>query len=99
MLDITYKNRKIERICTNAKVADREYGSQMSAKIQMRIDEIRAVDTVEEMIQFHIGRCHALKGNRKGQYAVDLEHPYRLVFTKHGNEIQIAHILEVVDYH
>lgn len=79
MLDITYKNRKIERICTNAKVADREYGSQMSAKIHMRIDEIRAVDTVEEMIQFRIGRCHALKGNRKGQYAVDLEHPYRLV--------------------
>ena len=93
MLDITYKNRKIERICTNAKVADREYGSQMSAKIHMRIDEIRAVDTVEEMIQFRIGRCHALKGNRKGQYAVDLVHPYRLVFTKHGNEIEIAHIL------
>ena len=84
-MDITYKNRKIERICTNAKVADREYGSQMSAKIHMRIDEIRAVDTVEEMIQFRIGRCHALKGNRKGQY--------RLVFTKHGNEIEIAHIL------
>ena len=99
MLDITYKNRKIERICTNAKVADREYGSQMSAKIHMRIDEIRAVDTVEEMIQFRIGRCHALKGNRKGQYAVDLEHPYRLVFTKYGNEIEIAHILEIVDYH
>ena len=98
-MDITYKNRKKERICTNAKVADREYGSQMSAKIHMRIDEIRAVDTVEEMIQFRIGRCHALKGNRKGQYAVDLEHPYRLVFTKHGNEIEIAHILEIVDYH
>ena len=98
-MDITYKNRKIERICTNAKVADREYGSQMSAKIHMRIDEIRAVDTVEEMIQFRIGRCHALKGNRKGQYAVDLEHPYRLVFEKHGNEIQVVHIMEIVDYH
>ena len=98
-MDITYKNRKIERICTNAKVADREYGSQMSAKIHMRIDEIRAVDTVEEMIQFRIGRCHALKGNRKGQYAVDLEHPYRLVFKTHGNEIECAHILEIVDYH
>ena len=92
MLDITYKNRKIERICTNAKVADREYGSQMSAKIHLRIDEIRAVDTVEEMIQFRIGRCHALKGNRKGQYAVDLEHPYRLVFFKFVNEFVFFHI-------
>lgn len=28
----------------------------MSAKIHMRIDEIRAVDTVEEMIQFRLMR-------------------------------------------
>ncbi len=40
-----------------------------------------------------------LKGNRKEQYAVDLVHPYRLVFEKKGNEIQIANIMEIVDYH
>ena len=61
----------------------------MADKIHQRIDEICAVDTVEIMIQFHIGRCHALKQNRKGQYAVE----------KIGNEIQIANILEIVDYH
>jgi hypothetical protein len=71
----------------------------MSEKIQMRIDEIKAIDTVENMIKFNIGRCHRLINNRRGQYAVDLVHPYRLVFEKHGNEIQIAHILEIVDYH
>ena len=41
----------------------------------------------------------SLANNRKGQYAMDLVHPYRLVFEKHGDEIQIAHILEIVDYH
>lgn len=25
-------------------------------------------------------RCHALHGNREGQYAMDLVHPHRLVF-------------------
>ena len=44
-----------------------EYGNEMAEKIQMRIDEIKAADTVEEMIQFHIGRCHPLVHNRKGQ--------------------------------
>lgn len=68
-------------------------------KIHHRIDEIVAADTVEMMIQFHIGRCHPLTQNRKGQYAVDLIHPYRLVFEKNGGEIQIAKILEIVDYH
>jgi len=28
-----------------------------------------------------------------------LVHPYRLIFEKHGNEIQVAHIMEIVDYH
>ena len=72
---------------------------EMSEKIQMRIGEIEAADTVEDMIKYRIGRCHSLINNRKGQYAVDLVHPYRLVFEKHGNEIQIAHIMEIVDYH
>lgn len=71
----------------------------MSNKIHQRIDEIRAADTVEMMVQFHIGRCHPLVNNRKGQYAVDLVHPYRLIFEKNGDEIQIANILEIVDYH
>lgn len=98
-MDITYKNNKIMKICMDAKIADRTYGNEMSQKIQMRIDEIRAVDTVEEMIQYRIDRCHPLSNNRKGQYAVDLVHPYRLVFEKHGSEVQIAHIMEIVDYH
>ena len=71
----------------------------MANKIDQRIGEITASDTVEFMIQFRIGRCHSLHNNRKGQYAVDLVHPYRLVFEINGNEIQIANIMEIVDYH
>ena len=99
MLEITYKNRRIEKVCTDIKVSDKTYGNEMSNKIQMRIDQITAAETVEEMRQYHIGRCHSLTSNRKGQYAVDLVHPYRLIFEKHGEQIQIAHIMEIVDYH
>ncbi len=71
----------------------------MAIKIQQRIEEIGAADSVEEMIEYHNGRCHPLSQNRKGQFAVDLIHPYRLVFRKNGDEIQVALILEIVDYH
>ena len=98
-MEITYKNNKIRKICTDIKVAEKTYGAQMAEKIDMRIGEISAADTVEMMIQFRIGRCHPLTQNRKGQYAMDLVHPYRLVFEKKGNEIQIANILEIIDYH
>ena len=98
-MKITYKNKKLEKICTDAKTAERAHGSKMAEVIHQRIGEITAADTVEMMIQFRIGRCHPLKQNRKGQYAVDLVHPYRLIFEKQGNEIQIARIIEIADYH
>ena len=98
-MEITYKSKNIMKVCTNASYAERKYGSDMAEKIHQRIDEIDASETVEEMIQFHIGRCHQLNGNRKGQYAMDLIHPQRLIFEKRGNEIQIVNVIEITDYH
>ena len=59
-MDITYKSNKIRKVCTDAKVAERTYGLEMADKIHQRVDEIGAADTVEMMMQFHIGRCHPL---------------------------------------
>lgn len=81
-MHITYKSKKLEKICTNAQEATKAYGNRMAELIDQRIGEIYSSDTVEMMIQFHIGRCHQLKGDRKEQYAVDLVHPHRLVFEK-----------------
>lgn len=98
-MEIEYKSKRLEKICTIAAEAEKHYSKKMAAKIQQRIDEISAAASVEMMILYRIGRCHALKGDRKNQYALDLVHPYRLIFEKKGNEIQIAKIQEIVDYH
>lgn len=98
-MKITYKNKTLQKVCTDYSAAIREYGEENAQKIHMRIDEISATPNVETMIQYHIGRCHKLKGNRSNQYAVDLAHPYRMVFTVNGTTIQIAKIIEIVDYH
>lgn len=98
-MKIEYKNKSIQKACTDASYAEKEYGSDMAEKLQLRISQIEAADTVEFMIQHRIGRCHQLQGKRKRQYAVDLVHPQRLVFEKKGSEIQIANIIEVIDYH
>lgn len=59
----------------------------MTELIHLRIDQLNAAETVEEMINFSIGRCHQLNGNREGQYALDLVHPYRLIFVKIDDQI------------
>ena len=98
-MKIEYNSKSIEKVCTNATVAEKKYGLQMAEKIQMRIDQIKASDSINQMIQFHIGRCHLLRGNRKNQFAMELVHPYRLIFEEKDNEIKIANILGIVDYH
>lgn len=51
-MDITYKSKKLERICTDAKAADRAYGKEMSEKIHMRIDEIQ-IAHIMEIVDYH----------------------------------------------
>lgn len=98
-MKITYKTRKPEKVCTNASVARKMYGERMARLISQRITEIQVADSIEILVKGHIGRCHLLTEDRKGQYAMDLVHPYRLVFTIKEREVEIAHIIEIVDYH
>ena len=86
-------------MCTDMDIARKEYGALMAKKIRMRMKEMLVSPTVEFMIQSKLGRCHQLTGNRNNEYAVDLVHPYRLVFEKVNNQIHIVNILEIVDYH
>lgn len=100
-MDITYKSRKLEKICEDKKVSVKSYGIDMANKIKLRINEIRASDSVEEMIQYQIGRCHALVGDRFEEYAVDLVQPFRLIFIKNDDtkQIKVVKIMEIIDYH
>ncbi len=99
MIEIEYRTSKLKKVCTDAEYATKQYGSEMAEKIHQRIDEIASAVSVEMLVQFRIGRCHPLTGNRKGQYAMDLTHPYRLVFEKIDNQVIAVEILEIVDYH
>lgn len=82
MIDISYQTSQLRKVCEDAEVATKKYGVKMAEKIHQRIDQIRSATSVEMLVQYQIGRCHPLKGNRKGQYAMDLTQPYRLVFEK-----------------
>ena len=99
LIDISYRTTQLRKVCEDAEVAMKKYGAEMAAKIQSRIDIIRAADSVEMLIRFKLGRCHPLTSDRKGQYAMDLTHPYRLVFEKRNGKLVAVEILEIVDYH
>ncbi len=76
------------------------------------MDELRSADCLADMQYYPGARCHALKGDREGQLAVDLDHPYRLIFEVANDPIPLrddggldwpavtaVKIIKVEDYH
>lgn len=53
-------------------------GADCAKKLKQRLVELEAAPNMTD-IPAH-ARCHPLFGKRKGQYAVYLVHPYRLIF-------------------
>lgn len=99
LLLIEFKSRSLEKICTIARETHKKYGQVMAEKIHLRLDQIRAADSIDMLLEHKIGRCHSLKGQRKNQYAMDLEQPHRLIFEIHSSEVQVVRIIEIKDYH
>ncbi len=108
---ITFQNLKFEKECNEQKALVRRHGKRRAQLIKRRLDDLRAADNLEIMRNLP-GRCHELKGNLAGLLAIDLEHPYRLIFEpdhdpipKKGNgglnwsRVTAIRILRVEDYH
>ena len=79
-LDIIFNNRKLEKQANNSRLLEKKQGTRRANLIRRRLDDLAAAATLEDMDYFPQARCHALSANREGQFSVDLDHPYRLIF-------------------
>ena len=79
-MDIMFKTKKLLKECTNQKLLVRTYGMRRANLIRRRLDELLAANSLYELKFLPGPRCHELKENRAGQFSVDLDHPYRMIF-------------------
>ena len=106
---VSFANQDIENLCKQAKLATRKLGFESAKKLQRRISECYAANTVIELVA---GRPHPLEYDRLGQYALDLHKGYRLIFgptkvpfpVKTDGSIDWAKVaditmIEIEDYH
>lgn len=90
----------------------RAFGTPCAVKLRRRLAVLEAVASLADVPKQRPERCHALKADRQGQFAVDVEHPFRLVFepadlaegtTDAGSidetRVKAIRILAVEDYH
>jgi proteic killer suppression protein len=110
-VEITFRHNKLKKLVNDDRKLEREFGRIQAKKIKQRLDDMRAAASLEDMRHMP-GRYHELSGDRKGEWACDLEHPNRLIFAPHEDPIPLnaiggydwksirgVEILEIVDYH
>lgn len=89
----------------------RKCGPKQARRLYQRLDDLAAAGTLAEMF-FLPGRFHPLTGDRAGQFALDLDHPNRLILEPDHNPIPrkkdggidvaavtAVRIIAVEDYH
>jgi len=109
---IEYKTRKLKKCCLEFKRAKRTWNKRQAEKVAQRINEIAAAPTLDDLYKLPPAGCHQLTADLKGKLAVNLVHPYRLIFEPLGEKDDIytegaldrrkvvgVRILGVGDYH
>lgn len=110
-MKITFADKKLEIISSDYNKCRQKMGDKRAKLFVTRLNALRDAATLEEVRNLP-GRFHELIGNRKSQWACDLDHPYRLIFTphekpiptnKHGQyiwlEIKGVEVSRIEDYH
>lgn len=110
-MDISFKSAKLEKIASDARKCAKVFGKRRAELLLARLTDLEDADTLEDVRNLP-GRYHELKGDRKGQWACDLDQPYRLVFEPHEDpiptdssgsfiwiEIKGVEVIEIVNYH
>lgn len=110
-MNITFSDRKLASLVNDDRKLVREFGKKRAEKIKLRLNQLLIAETLED-VRMLPGNFHELTSNRKGQWACDLDHPYRLIFKphedpiptdKHGRyiwlEITEVEVKEIINYH
>ncbi|MFM8320247.1 MAG: type II toxin-antitoxin system RelE/ParE family toxin [Chloroflexota bacterium] len=109
-MEFIFKNKDLEKIFLDKRALTHKYGPRMADLFHQRLAEIVAFENLEQLKSLPAPRLHALKGNRKGQFSLDLVHPLRLIIESAVNlplktaaanwsKITKVYIIEIADTH
>jgi toxin HigB-1 len=86
-MEITFADTKLQNLCEQPKLAQKKLGANCSKKLTTRLADLAAVSFVTELVA---GNPHPLKGDRAGEFAVNLEGGKRLVFQPNNDPISLT---------
>ncbi len=78
-MKIAFRTKKLEKTFNSERELGKAYGAVNGRIIMKRMTFLAAAPTLAQVPHEPPFRCHELSGNRAGEFAVDLQHPFRLV--------------------
>jgi proteic killer suppression protein len=78
-VDVTFRTKKVARICSAEAEMVRTFGPTLARRLQARLTELDQAATLAELRSLPHVRAHQLRRDRDEQISLDLEHPRRLI--------------------
>ncbi len=79
-MKVSFSTKSMQKRCSEEKAMQKQWGTGTARRLKQRLLELKAATTLHDICRTPPARCHELRGKRKGELSVDLEHPYRLIF-------------------
>ena len=111
-VEVEVRKRSLAKALNSERDLVRKYGRDMANALRTRLGVLENAPNLAAVPTGKPVRRHLLKANRAGQIAVDLVHPYRLVFKPNHRpvprrldggidteRVTAVTIIDVVDYH
>ena len=111
-MDIFFTKSKLQKTCNSEALLRMAYGQTNSALIRHRLAVLEAAASLAYVPTSPPERCRLLKGDFARRFAVDAQHPFRIVFEPSARpppvkpdggldlrEVTAITILDIVDYH
>lgn len=97
-MDVRFRTRKLQNHYERSGEAFKAYGEPVARKYILRVNTMKTARDIDELKRLPALRCHQLKGERLGQWAVNLTGYQRLIFTLEGDRLEIV-MIEGVSKH
>ena len=90
-MEVLYKTKKVEKLCTNEKCAIKELGKTVAEKLLAAINLLEAAENLKEVLDFSFYHLHSLKGDLEGLFSMYLgkKTGYRLLLTPLDKNLQV----------
>ena len=93
-MNVSFRSSQLERAFRKSAQATRRWGQAAARKYVTRVTQLLSARDWDDIRSLKALRAHPLRGDRKGQWAIDMDKRWRLIVmpSKSGHDVEIVEV-------